>query len=347
MEQQSLQSLHQSIAEAIASLDFDRIWKGFRPLKFALFNDTECCLDGRMIEKTVEFCANTSIVFQGEMIATWKVQEALPIPVLASKLVHEMFHGFQNLCGWDCFPDEMDALYRYEYDVENLSLRLRENELLAELIRQFDGQKYRTLLQSRKYRSERFPYEFLYETRTEEIEGSANYVEWQVLKQLDKTRTDALEEEMRSAVTRPDSFFPIRRSCYFTGAMMIRAMRDAGDYSFAPKTRPVILPILESMSACAVPVDPALSKTVGNAVSGYLKETRRIIREAVSENVVALEGPCELVYVNIYDARCLEGHITSRFFVLYRKNGEQKMLEGNFVVKMRDAKTIETVYRWN
>ncbi|MBQ6235364.1 MAG: hypothetical protein IJK54_05560 [Clostridia bacterium] len=347
MEQQSLQSLHQSIAEAIALLDFDRIWKGFRPLKFALYNETECCLDGRMIEKTIDFCANTSIVFQGETIAIWDVQEMLPIPVFASKLVHEMFHGFQDLCGWNCFPDETDALYRYRYDAENLSLRLRENELLADLMLQFDAQKYRTLLQSRKYRSERFPYEFLYETRAEEIEGSANYVEWQVLKQLDKTRAETLEEEMRRTVTDPKSFFPIRRSCYFSGAMTIHAMICAGEDLFTVKTRPAILPILENVPACAVSVDPALRKTVEDTVSAYLAESRDIVHTAVAENDVALEGPCELVSVNIYDARCLEGHITSRFFVLYQINGEQKMLEGNFVVKMRDAKTIETVYRWN
>ncbi len=347
METQSLQSLHKAVTEAIASLDFDRIWKDFRPLKFALYNETECCLDGRMIEKTVDFCANTSIVFKGETIAIWMVQETLPIPVLASKLVHEMFHGFQNLCGWDCFPDEMDALYRYAYDAENLSLRLRENELLAQLCRQFDGQKYRTLLQSRKDRSERFPYEFRYEACAEEIEGSANYVEWQALKQLDKTRADALADEMQRTVTCPESFFPIRRSCYFTGAMLIHAMRSAGEYPFAPKSRPAILPILEHTPACAVPVDPGMYKTVGDAVSAYLNESRHIIRSAVEKNDVALEGPCELVYVNVYDARCFEEYVTSRFFVSYLENGEQKMLKGNFVVKMRDAKTIETVYRWN
>ena len=58
------------------------------------------------------------------------VQEELDNAVLTSKNVHEMFHGFQTVQGWDCWPGELEALYRYEYKAENLSLKRRENELL-------------------------------------------------------------------------------------------------------------------------------------------------------------------------------------------------------------------------
>jgi hypothetical protein len=32
---------------------------------------------------------------------------------------------------------------------------------------------------------------------------------------------------------------------------------------------------------------------------------------------------------------------------MYLEDGAQKLLQGNFVVQMRDAKTIEKVFRWN
>ena len=76
---------------------------GRAPLKFALFAEERCFFDGRYIEKTDGFCANTAISYQGETIATWRVEGELSLPVLVSKLVHEMFHGFQRLQGWDCW----------------------------------------------------------------------------------------------------------------------------------------------------------------------------------------------------------------------------------------------------
>ena len=65
----NLEKLYDQICEAINTLDFDAIWEGFRPLKFALYNDTECFFDGRYIEKNADFCANTSIEYKGEIIA--------------------------------------------------------------------------------------------------------------------------------------------------------------------------------------------------------------------------------------------------------------------------------------
>ncbi len=44
-----------------------------------------------------------------------------------------MFHGYQSIIGWNCWANELEALYHYQYDAENLSLKLRENELLIAL----------------------------------------------------------------------------------------------------------------------------------------------------------------------------------------------------------------------
>lgn len=130
----NLDELYSRVSETISSLDFGRIWPGFQPLKFALYDDEKCFYDGMYIEKSDDFCANTSISFQGEQIAIWKVVDDLPIPVLASKIVHEMFHGYQTVENWNCWADEMEALYRYQYNADNLSLKLRENELLLRIL---------------------------------------------------------------------------------------------------------------------------------------------------------------------------------------------------------------------
>ena len=343
-----LEYLHAQVQDTVCSLDFSRIWPGFKPLKFALYDNEKCCFDGRYVEKTDEFCANTSIVYHGEQIAIWMVQEELDISVLTSKLVHEMFHGYQNLMGWDCWPNELEALYRYKYDAENLSIRLHENELLLALLDHPDDSALQELLACRKRRSMEYPYEFLYESKVEEIEGTANYVEWQVLKQLDENRAGGLTEHMRTLMTKPEFLFPVRISSYYTGALMINALRGAGRYCFETAERPVILSELKDVcpSTGGFSGIADVVRKVTDAVDAFKEETRSIIRSALEKNQTVLSGPFELTGVNVYNARCLDGFITSTYFLMYREGEADRMLQGNFVIRMQDEKTITAAYRW-
>ena len=344
----SLEILYNQLCEKIHSLDFEAIWKGFRPFKFALYNDRECFFDGKYIEKTDDFCANTAIKFQGEMIAIWKVEENLDISVFTSKIVHEMFHAFQDEQGWKCFPNEMEALYKYKYSEENLCVKLHENKILLEMLEEYDEEKYKELLACRKYRQKKFPYAFSYECSCEEIEGSANYVEWQVLKQLDKAAADKMVKKMREVILKPEYFFPIRISGYYTGALLINAMIMANDYFYNADNRPAIIQKLSSVD----PIDEVIGQTeeesqmVSLAINAFNDESKRIVETSVKNGEVVLNGPFELVSVNIYDARCYGGYITSRFFLIYKDNGEEKVIRDNYVIKMQDEKTIDKVFQW-
>ena len=344
----NLEMQYMQVKEAISSLDLGRIWPGFKPLNFALYDDEKCFFNGQYIEKTDAFCANTSILYEGEQIAIWMVQQELDKSVLTSKIVHEMFHGYQSIMKWDCWPNELESLYHYRYDAENLSLKLRENELLLALLDRFDASALRELLALRKLRSMKYPYEFSYESKVEEIEGTANYVEWQVLKQLDKTKADALIEHMRTVMTKPESLFPIRISCYYTGALMINALCGADADCFKTADRPAILSFITDVK----PSDglfyekEAVLGSVTSAIEAFHQETDSIIRSALEKNLVDLNGPLELTGVNVYNARCLRGFVTSTYFIMYRNGKEDKMLQGNFVIKMQNEKTIAAVYRW-
>ena len=342
-----LELLHENVSKAISSLDFERIWPSFRPLRFALYDAERCFFDGNYIEKTDEFCANTSISYRGEQIAIWMVQEELDIPTLTSKIVHEMFHGYQNLKGWDCWPNELEALYRYRYDSTNLGIKLHENELLLSLLDHFDDAALKELLSFRKRRNMERPYEFLYESKVEEIEGTANYVEWQVLKQLDENKAQELVERMRTLITKPEYLFPIRISCYFTGALTIHALRAAGTYSFETDTRPTIFSRLEGVSPRkgTFADDAGIIQSASLAIRAFQQETKAIVDAALEKNNVALEGPFELVGVNVYNARRLNEFLTTTHFVMYKDGPENKMLQGDFVIKMKDEKTIDVVYR--
>lgn len=343
-----LDELYNRVSDAIASLELERIWPGFSPLRFALYDEDACFFDGAYIEKTDAFCANTAIMYQGEPIAIWKADGEPDIPVLTAKIVHEMFHACQLRQGWDCWADEMNALYRYEYDAENLALKLRENDLLLSLLEGFDPAAFRELLSHRKRRSETHPYEFSYESRIEEIEGSATYVEWMVLQQLDEHAAAGMTERMRAAVTQPEALFPIRISCYYTGALMIRALLAAGMYSFTPPERPAVYSALRDIrpSDGGFPRKDAGCRKISGALSSFHQESEAIIRSALDRNEVVLNGPAELLGVNIFDARFYRGYITSRYFLQYRDGRGAHTLRGNYVVRMANGKTISRVYAW-
>ncbi len=108
-----LHEYYSEINSRIEKIDFDALWKDFKPLKFALYNDEKCFFDGQYIEKTDDFFANTAIEFNGEVIAIWNVSEPTDSDVLTSKIVHEMFHGFQTISGEKRYADEMAVFLRY------------------------------------------------------------------------------------------------------------------------------------------------------------------------------------------------------------------------------------------
>ena len=65
----NLKDLYYKVKNYINQVDFSKLWRGFEPLKFALYTDNECFFNGAYIEKTDEFIANTSIFYNGEWIA--------------------------------------------------------------------------------------------------------------------------------------------------------------------------------------------------------------------------------------------------------------------------------------
>ena len=50
-----LNDLYSKLAEIISNLDYESIWYGFKPLKFALYDDENCFFDGFYIKKQMHF----------------------------------------------------------------------------------------------------------------------------------------------------------------------------------------------------------------------------------------------------------------------------------------------------
>ncbi len=340
-----LEQYYNKIKQLITKIDFNTLWENFKPLKYALYNNKQCFFDGNYIDKTADFLANTSICYKGEYIAIWNMQDDCDANILTSKIVHEMFHGFQMINGETRFPNELEALYQYQYTKENLAIKHRENSLICQLIEKFDQALFNELLSLRKYRLLHFPYEYQYEAMIEQIEGTANYVELNVLKQLSTTDYQNKLNNIINRVTDINSLIPVRIISYDIGALLLMIMRENN------------IRIIEGFSNIPFAVSmlngvgPTLNVTfkceeMSIVINNYYKKGREIVANALKLNNCVLLGEYKLIGVNIYNAVYLDDYIISTYFLMYEDQGENKILEGNFIIKIKDANTIEAVYKY-
>ena len=309
-----LERLYAQVKNRIDRIDFSKLWKGFSPLKFALYNDSQCFYNGAYISKTDDFLANTSIFYEGEWIAIWNVQEELDPSILTSKIVHEMFHGFQNAHGESRFPDELDALYTYRYEDGNLSVKLAENQILCQLVNAFDGEQFKRLLAMRKYRSNTFAYEYHYEACLEQIEGTANFVELKALKQLSNELFQKKLSSMQERIVREAQLFPIRIICYDVGALLLFVMSENG-IAFEEGFTPV--PFAESLLPAVAQENTVPVCSMQAWIDEYYDQADKIIQRAIEKNALVSDSPAELLGVNVYNAVYYQGYIISRYFVMF------------------------------
>ncbi|MBQ8599699.1 MAG: hypothetical protein IJ411_06275 [Oscillospiraceae bacterium] len=330
-----LKALYVEIWDRIQQVDFSQLWKGFYPLKFALYNEDHCFFNGAYVEKTDDFLANTSIRYQGEYIAIWNVNAPVDPDILASKIIHEMFHAFQNIHGEQRFPNEMDALLRYHYSVENLSIKAEENRLLFSLMHRFDRENFQKLLSLRNYRRIHFSYEYLYEAAVEQIEGTATYVELSVLKQLSLEKYQLRIDQILNKLNDPNNLFPIRILSYEIGALLCLVLKENQwmDFEFFSEELFAVKLLHTVPGSETVRADEKISQMIHT----YFSETASIIEQAQNCGVCIAEGDIDLLGINIYDARWLKPYIYSRYFVRYAIKGNIRTGNGNFVIELDDT----------
>lgn len=88
-------NVYQALCVCLNRVDSAALWPGFAPLRFTVYGQERCFFDGVYVEKTAHFCVNTAIKYNGERIAIGQVEEECDVEILASKMIHEMFHAFR------------------------------------------------------------------------------------------------------------------------------------------------------------------------------------------------------------------------------------------------------------
>lgn len=342
-----LKLIYDEINLRIKKINFSKLWRGFKPYKFAIYTDETCYFNDAYIEKTDDFYANTSIKYNDEFIAIWhitKLDEDFDFDQLTASIVHEMFHAFQQESGEKRYPNEMEALMTYAYDQENIAIKLEEIKVLISAIQKHDKAALNKFLEMRKYRLKTYRYAYTYESKVEQIEGSALYVELHSLKQLNLHKADFRINDLFNKVQDVGQYFPIRVISYKIGALLIMAIKkyevlDVDKFSKIPFSIDMLIDIEANLPVLGDHDD------VLNAVSTYKNETQKMIHDAISKEEIVLEGSYPLLGLNIYDARSMNHYVVTTYFFMYQDNDHKKVMNGDFVLEINDSLEIKKAYK--
>ena len=338
-----LMEIYSLVKEKIDSVVFEELWPCFKRYDFALYNASQVILNGQIFSKTEEFLANTAICYQGRLIAIWCLSEEMDLDVLTSKIIHEMFHAYQMECGESRFPEEVEALLKYRYSPLYLQIKFQENLLLASLHERFQVSDYEKFLSLRKRRMAQFPYQYNYESGVEVIEGSAQYVEFQVLRKLNQEKYRESLAECMQRLQDKKNLMPVRILCYDIGAMLLTICGDNGlsaNRKVGQSTE-YLLPeeIFQKITPdYSVAADTEMEAFYRTKIRDFQAKIDRIIKS--SEPVA--KGDFELAGVNIYSAWYLNGYIYTEYFVRYKAK-EMITLYGNYLLRMRQNK-VAAIY---
>ena len=339
-----LLNTYNNVITKLKHIDYQKLWPNFHLYSVALYNEDTVCYKGKLIPKTPEFLANTSIKYNNEMIGIWFLQNEMDLDVLTSKLVHETFHAFQNDQNEARFPNEIEALLTYNYSETNLSIKFEENKLIVELVDSFDQEKFNKLMRLRKQRMELFPYEFHYEMSIEQIEGTANYIELEVLKQLDITKYNNKLSQMKNELLNLKNLRPIRIVSYSIGGLLIKLLIDHHlDIHFNFDENFYLDHLLKKTKSSQIHVP--VSHDIQQILDDYDQTTKRYLDHSIKDENLVLKGDFELLGVNVYNARVKGNHVITEYFLMYKDHTKETILNGNYVIKLNEDHKIAEVYK--
>lgn len=338
----NLLELQTIISKKMSTIDYIKLWPNFKQYKIALYDDQNVYMNGSIFPKTSLFIGNTSILYQNEHIGIWYITKDIDKDVLTSKLIHETFHAFQAEHNESRYPNELTSLLTYQYRADNLSIKRLENNLIVTLIDLFDEETFRQLIELRSMRKQFYPVEYEYESRIEQIEGLANYIELESLKQLNVDLYEQKLTQMKHSILDPKNLIPIRIISYDIGALLIKIIvtNKLGMNDSFSKTL-FFDPFLCKPS---IPIPYTIDTILSKLVTDYHEDLLKVIEYTLATQSPVLSGHYKLLGLNVYDAKSIDGYILTTYFFMYEQEGASKLMQGNYLLKMTNELFIQQAY---
>ncbi len=342
-----MHDLHKRLTAMLDALDFEVLWPGFKRQDFALYDDESVVMENREIEKTDVFYGNTSIPFEGGRLAIWHVDaatRALPLPRLASLIVHEMFHSHQVEHEETRYGNEMLGL-RYPYDKASMMEKHHEGRLLASMLEHGEEETLPLFAGIREHRRQRIPDAVAYDEGIETFEGMATYVEMKALEHLDEQRWVEERDRILDHLSDPGHLMSVRMRNHHGGYALLAFAEHSGivvKHAVGDEDRSIAAIVLNGVAAADVSIEHVPEVAARAASENERLETslKRIIGEAASHG----EGRFRLVGFDPLNCRYHKGWLINEQYAVLADGHEKKVFRGRSLMRLHDDHTVTEWY---
>lgn len=330
----------------LAKIEFSKLWPGFKPFRFALYDEEYVYLDDVVFAVDNRFLGNTAIEYENEIIAIWKIyhKQMIAVDILTSKLIHEMFHAFQMSKQESRYPNELIDGLNYYYSSLNLTIKYEENKLLVGLFDEFSQDKFNEFLQLRKYREKKFPHELTYETKIEIIEGMAEYIELKALKILNENLYQESVNKIKKELIDYRKLLPIRMHSYHVGALLLLILDNngIGFYHEIGKTTETIYEMI-GKNTLYTDLQIIEKQEIIDLINKYYEKVSKNIKTILYNHTTKIEGNFKLLGIDPLNTVKYDNYLHCKYFLAYMDKDEIKYLNKECLAILANNNLIKRI----
>ena len=359
-----MEKLVHEINERLDTLDFEKLWSGFQKCDFAIYDDENVYFSDKVIPVDNRFAGDTSIEYEGQYIAIWKVGESdrENIDVLTASIVHEMFHVHQNMHNEKRFFDDMEGL-KYPYNIENYRLRYYEQILLVSALKEKEldkkAQLFGKFIKTRLNRGKIILGNINYEKAIETVEGCAEFISLKALKSLCYKEYEKRIQAICSMLCKVDNnTLYTRKMAYFSGVMMCLITEELGKNIIdnVGESKLYIFDIIQNMGfedESAIEVNTVANyEKFKQLLDKYLENIKQSIDSILTnENVKEEEGKFLVCGYDPMNMARYKNMVLHKNFVFLYDGSEKRFLNGPVVTfseceNYRECKKIASLQKY-
>lgn len=342
-----MRELYNRIEECLNKVDFEKLWPSFKRCEFVLYNQTRAYFKDKVVGKPREFYGNTAAKYKGNTIAIWYIEDEKKeqnIPLIASKMVYEMFHAFQMDNNEKRFANEIDGI-SYPYNEANIQIRYEEIKKLINLFDKYKRYDFNDFISLRLERKELIGKYFDYEMKVEIIEGLANYIEMKSLKMMDEKEYFIGIEKIKDALQDIEFTLDIRRSLYYTGVLLYTIL-DRENIPYSKEIDNVSKTIFEMIKGRCKPAvmrfnNEEVKIKLIKFLTGRGEEVLTVLKELEPYKCDNIK----LIGLDPMNTSYYNGYIYAKRFLAIEEKGIEKFKFGKFVFKIDDQRNIIELYQ--
>jgi len=342
-----MKNLYRIVDEILSKVNFGLIWDGFEKTTYALYNNENVYFRDEVIPYDRRFLGNTSIDYNGESIAIWFVEDAESedVDILASNLVHEMFHAFQRKNNEVRFSNDLELLI-YPNAEENHVLRHTENLLLKNAFLNDNIEEKRKLLMqfisARNYREHQIGEIIKQEYLAETLEGMAEYAGLIALKQISNDKYNKIVDgHLKELSQIGEQFFSIRLMAYYSGAILCMTLSESeiDFYHQIGKTDTPLFGLVSDIGQMEKPVVNFDQSIIIKALAQYESKKKAKFEEFLSVHMHKIEGDFVICGYDPMNMIRMDDMILCDHFVMLKEEAadEPKFLQGPVTLVMEEG----------